>query len=72
MNETTRREIARLREYNASPPSVCTTPKRRRGDVRVVLDDDTLRHQVVALREEVRSLRALLQRLFRTGLHGVQ
>ena len=101
MNETLRRELARLREHNETPMNETVThrrsPKRRRvdesvgsatlavlpavtkhiptrSDVRVEMipSHDSLQNQIMALREEVRSLRTVLQRTFRTGANGLQ
>ena len=107
MNETLRRELARLREHNRSPSPLTSSPvsqqrralKRQRQDVEPRHENDTsarlpdvthhvperqdvrvdvrpteehLQDQIVALREEVKSLRAVLQRIFRTGVNGLQ
>lgn len=100
MNETLRRELARLREYNETPISETVThrrpPKKRRVDESVsatlailpevtkhipIRNDrrvdmtpfhDSLQNQIMALREEVRTLRTVLQRTFRTGANGLQ
>ena len=101
MNDTLRRELARLREHNQTPLNETVThrrsPKRRRVDESVgsatlaVLPAvtkhipnrrdvpvdmspsvDSLQNQIMALREEVRSLRTVLQRTFRTGANGLQ
>ena len=100
MNETLRRELARLREHNETPMNETVThrrpPKRKRvdesvsatlavlpkvtkhiptrSDVRVEMtpSHDSLQNQIMALREEVRSLRTVLQRTFCTGANGLQ
>lgn len=93
MNETLRRELARLEEYNTSPstrhprrrnkrprsthgptPPPAPQPAPHRDDVRVELSTrhESVQHQIVALREEVNSLRVVLQRIFRTGVSGLE
>ena len=101
MNETLRRELARLREHNQTPTSVTfqrRPSKRRRqdddiphydsftarlpdvthhvpfrNDTRVdMVSHENLQDQITALREEVKSLRAALQRTFRLGLNSFQ
>jgi len=76
------RELARLRTLNTSPRRGVVKRRNRREEVnapppsptdagRVVTTADDVTHQVVALREEVQSLRALLSRVFRTGSNGL-
>lgn len=73
-----RRELARLRTFNASPRRGVVKRRNRREEERGATDagrvattTDDVTHQVVALREEVQSLRALLSRVFRAGSSGL-
>ena len=106
MNETMRRELARLREDTHNPVCTSAASERRersakkqrhednngscntqwealipdvtyhvpfRADTRVdMVPQEDLQHQITALREEVKSLRAILQRIFRVGVNGLQ